>query len=59
MNKHDQDPSEDYGYDLAHEAMAVKDVHGGQPGHEHHGSPQAGGKLDVDEDISYDEAHEL
>ncbi len=32
MNKHDQDPSEDYGYDLAHEAMGTSEVPDGRPG---------------------------
>jgi hypothetical protein len=31
MNEHDQDPSEDYGYDLAYEAMGTSEVPDGRP----------------------------
>ena len=59
MNEHDQNPSEDYGYDLAHEAMGTSEVPDGRPGHEHHSTPPTGGKVDLDEDLSYNEAHDL
>jgi hypothetical protein len=59
MNKYDQDPSEDYSYDLAHEAMGTSEVPHDRPGHEHSSTPPAGGKVDLDEDLGYDEAHDV
>jgi hypothetical protein len=55
----DQDPSGDYGYDMAHEAMGTSQVPDRRTHHEHHGPPPAGGKADLDEDFNYDEAHDM
>ncbi|GAA1278883.1 hypothetical protein GCM10009609_47840 [Pseudonocardia aurantiaca] len=59
MNQHDQDPSADYGYDLAHEANGTSQVPDDRPRHQHPNTPPASGTSDLDEDLSYDEAHDL
>ena len=59
MNRYDQDPSGDYGYDMAHEVMGASQIPAQLPEHQHDSTPHAGGKADVDEDFNYDEAHDL
>jgi hypothetical protein len=60
MEKREQDPTGDYGYDLAHEATsadrsAPAEGDGSRPSSAAHAS----GRSDQMQDYSYDEAHDF
>ncbi len=62
MSQPQQDPSGDYGYDLAHEAPARRaesehPEHPEHPDHPRHAVVHPGGTSDQGEDYGYDEAH--
>jgi hypothetical protein len=54
-----EDLSGDYEYDLAHEARGPRGTGGNEPHAEHSGPAPTRTQVELDQDMSYDEAHDF
>jgi hypothetical protein len=59
VHQRPEDLSGDYEYDLAHEASAPPGRVGNEPRAEHSGPSPVRRQVELDQDMSYDEAHDF